>query len=493
MRRTRLMTIVAVLIANVIGAVVVISFALLALPKPAEGLTLRTSLLNLGLAVVYLAGALVVGVAWGKRRIEGGRHGIREWVVQERAPVPAEQRRALRAPFRIMLVQAVLWGFATLCFTALNATIDGLLALGVGLTVALGGLTTSAAAYLLSELSLRPVAARALAGGAPEGRVSGVATRWLLAWALGTGVPLVGLVLVGIVALTPVSISVTTLAVTTITLGGIGLVFGAWVSVLAAYATAHPVGALRRGLARVREGHFDAELPVWDATEIGLLQAGFNDMVGGLRERERIRDVFGRQVGADVARRALDEGISLGGEVREVAVLFVDVVGSTQIASERPPEQVVELLNRFFAEVVDVVEHHGGWINKFEGDAALAIFGAPVPMEDAAGCCLASARELGERLGDRVPDLQAAVGVAFGEVVAGHVGAERRFEYTVIGDPVNEAARLTELAKQQPGRVLASEATLRAARDGEERHWSLGDEVTLRGRSRATRLAAPGP
>jgi adenylate cyclase len=390
-------------------------------------------------------------------------------------------------------VQAVLWGLAAAGFTVLNATIDGMLALGVGLTVALGGLTTSASSYLLTELAMRPIAARALEAGAPERRVSGVGTRWLLAWALGTAVPVVGLVLVAIVALTPVTISVTTLAITTIALGGIALVFGFWVSLLAAYATAHPIGALRRGLRRVREGDFDARLPIWDATEIGLLQVGFNDMVGGLRERERIRDVFGRQVGEDVARRALEQGISLGGEVREVAVLFVDVVGSTEIAARRPPEEVVELLNRFFAEVVDEVEAHGGWINKFQGDAALAIFGAPVPMEDAAGCCLAAGRRLALRLAERVEDLEAAVGVAYGSVVAGHVGAERRFEYTVIGDPVNEAARLTELAKQRPGRVLASEAALRAAADDEARCWALSDEVTLRGRAEPTRLAVPSP
>ena len=101
-------------------------------------------------------------------------------------------------------------------------------------------------------------------------------------------------------------------------------------------------------------------------------------MVAGLREREQLRDMFGRQVGEEVARRALERGVELGGEERDVAVLFVDLVGSTQLAAERPPEEVVALLNEFFGAVVDAVAEHGGSINKFEGDAALCVFGAPL-------------------------------------------------------------------------------------------------------------------
>ena len=121
-------------------------------------------------------------------------------------------------------------------------------------------------------------------------------------------------------------------------------------------------------------------------------------MVGGLRERERIHDLFGRHVGEDVARAALEQDVELGGETREVSVLFVDIVGSTTLASEREPDEVVELLNSFFAVVVEVVRDHGGWVNKFEGDAALAVFGAPTPLERHADCALAAARTLAERL-----------------------------------------------------------------------------------------------
>jgi adenylate cyclase len=192
-----------------------------------------------------------------------------------------------------------------------------------------------------------------------------------------------------------------------------------------------------------------------------------------------------------VAREALERGVALGGQARRVSVLFADVIGSTSLAAREPPERVVELLNRFFAAVVDVVERHGGLVNKFEGDAALSIFGAPAEQPGHAAAALAAARELRARLTalQAGTGLDAAIGVSSGEVVAGHVGAETRFEYTVIGDPVNEAARLTELAKREPGRVLASAATIRAAGLDEARHWSLDGEATLRGRASPTELA----
>ena len=147
------------------------------------------------------------------------------------------------------------------------------------------------------------------------------------------------------------------------------------------------------------------------------------------------------------------------------------------------------MLNRFFGVVVEVVREHGGWVNKFEGDAALAVFGAPVPLSDHGGQALAAARELHRRLRE-LGEVEAGIGVSAGEVVAGNIGEEQRFEYTVIGDPVNEAARLTELAKDRGG-VLASAATLERAAPEESTRWRMDGSVTLRGRGGETRLAVP--
>jgi adenylate cyclase len=198
-------------------------------------------------------------------------------------------------------------------------------------------------------------------------------------------------------------------------------------------------------------------------------------------------------VGREVARAALRDGTQLGGEERQIGVLFVDLVGSSSMSLAMPPTEVVRVLNLFFRAVVETVENHRGVVNKFEGDGALCVFGAPIASEDPAGDALWAARELANRLPQDVPQVDFGIGVSAGLAVAGNVGAEQRFEYTVIGDPVNEAARLCELAKQQPERVLSTEAALRGARGEESSAWRGGEARTLRGRTGRTGVAVPRP
>jgi adenylate cyclase len=247
--------------------------------------------------------------------------------------------------------------------------------------------------------------------------------------------------------------------------------------------------------ARVRSGDLGAVVPVDDASEIGLLQAGFNDMVRGLRERAQLEDLFGRHVGVEVARQALERGVQLGGEARDISALFVDLVGSTTLAATRPPSEVVEILNALFAAVVRVTATEQGWVNKFEGDAALCVFGAPMAEPDHATHALRAARGLRAELAwlGRRYGIDAGIGVASGTAVAGNVGAEDRYEYTVIGDPVNEAARLTDEAKNHPARVLASGAAYDEADDDERRFWRECGSYMLRGRPEATRAYEPVP
>ena len=254
---------------------------------------------------------------------------------------------------------------------------------------------------------------------------------------------------------------------------------------------ADPLRQLRWALGEVQRGNYNAHMQIYDASELGLLQAGFNDMVRDLAERQRLRDLFGRYVGEDVARRALERGTELGGQERDVAVLFVDLVGSTQLASTRPAAEVVSLLNEFFRVVVDTVNRHGGFVNKFQGDAALAIFGAPIEHPDASGAALAASRELHDELIEVLGQTEFGIGVSAGRAIAGHIGAQARFEYTVIGDPVNEAARLTELAKLEEGHVLASAIAVSGALDAEALCWDVGEIVELRGRRAPTQLARP--
>jgi adenylate cyclase len=488
-RRLQLWLTLAIVQANIVGACVVFIVAVLVVPESdvPTGDTIR--LVNGLLAAVYVAVAVPIGVIWGTRRMGE----VRRWLAEDRSPTEREQKLVLRAGLRLFSVQATLWLAAALVFGIFNSTYSLKLGVRVGITVAMAGTTTSAVAYLLTERIARRAAARALAAGAPPRLVGpGVTLRALFAWALGTGIPVLGVVLVGIDVLAGEDPTRAELAVTMVGLGGIALVIGLLSTLVAARATADPINSVRRALHEVEEGNLDVEVAVYDGTQIGLLQAGFNRMVAGLRERERIRDLFGRQVGEDVAREALEPGeVELGGQEVDVAVLFVDLIGSTTLATERPPEEVVDLLNRFFDVVIHVVEQEGGWINKFEGDAALAIFGAPVELEDRDSKALAAARKLGERLGREVPELEAGIGVSGGTAVAGNIGAARRFEYTVIGDPVNEAARLTELAKSVPARVLANADLVDRADASEADRWEGCGEETLRGRSEPTRLATP--
>jgi adenylate cyclase len=473
---------------NAFGALIVYLYLSVVFPDPKapdEWLTPGRSLL---VAALYtLAATFVTAVlAWRATR------ELRAWLATARPPTDAERRAALRLPATLGCLAAGAWALAAPVFGALNLDESLEHALEVASTILLAGATTTAAVYLVAERVLRPGFALALSSEAPpEAGSLGIAPRLLLTWALCAGVPLFGLILV------PLGREVDDpqdLVAPIVFVGVVGIVAGLFATTLAARAVAEPVRAVRRAVDEVAAGRLDAEVAVDDGSEIGRLQAGFNAMVGGLRERERLRDLFGRQVGADVARQALERGVELGGQEREVAALFVDVIGSTQLAARERPERVVELLNRFFATVVDVVERHGGFVNKFEGDAALCVFGAPVEQRDHAARALAAARELQQRLAAQREEeggLDAAIGVSCGTAVAGHVGAESRFEYTVIGDPVNEASRLTELAKRQRGRLLASATTLRSAGEPEAARWSLDGEETLRGRSEPTRLAMP--
>jgi adenylate cyclase len=308
----------------------------------------------------------------------------------------------------------------------------------------------------------------------------------VLFWALGSGLPLVG------VLITPIGIDPgdrDKVLAGMLVLAGIGLLSGLAFAFVAARSVADPIADVRRAMGRVADGELDAHVPVDDDGELGLLQAGFNHMASGLRERERLREVFGGYVGEDVARQALDQGVTLEGEQREVSVLFVDLIGSTALAERTAPADVVRLLNQFFEAIVHAVDDENGWVNKFEGDAALCVFGVPVAQADHAQRALQAATALRAALSSR-PGLDAGIGVSSGVVVAGNVGSERRYEYTVVGDPVNEAARLTELAKQDPGRIVVSDRTVIAA-GASTKGWRTGECVTLRGRSQPTQTFVP--
>lgn len=490
--RVQLLLTGLLVVTNVVGAGVVFLISAVVIPAPQAN---RETVLTLAIGVpVYVAAAVVIGAFVGTTTT---LRALR-WTLEEGAvPDDRDRARAFKVPFRLTVLQFVLWAGATVLFTLLAAAVQPERALATGLTVGTAAIVVCGVAYLLTEFAMRPIAARALveARSSDKRRGMSIRSRMIIFWCVGTGAPVVALIIAALLTLTGAS-DRDRLPVVTIVVGGVLLVFGLLITILGARAVEAPVRSVRTAMLEVERGELDAEVVVYDGTELGLLQAGFNQMAGGLRERERIRDLFGRHVGHDVARRAasgLGE-IELGGETREVSVLFVDLVGSTTYAEQHPPAEVVAMLNRFFGVVVDEVDERGGLVNKFIGDAVLAIFGAPVEQGEHATSALAAARRIAGRLAEEVDEVRAGIGVATGEVVVGNVGHEDRFEYTVIGDAVNAAARLTELAKEVPGGVLASAESTRRAGPDEQRHWESAGGTVLRGRSGETalsRLAAP--
>lgn len=178
----------------------------------------------------------------------------------------------------------------------------------------------------------------------------------------------------------------------------VAVVLGLRAMILVSISISDPLREVVEAMAEVERGEIDRTLDVYEWSEIGRLQSGFNRMVAGLRERERLRDLFGRHVGEEVVRRAIDENETLSGDERNVAVLFIDLVGSTQLAATREPHEVAAVLNEFFRMVVDHVDANSGLVNKFQGDAVLAVFGAPLRTDDPASAALATARSLAVEL-----------------------------------------------------------------------------------------------
>jgi adenylate cyclase len=478
-----------VIYANVLGAMIVFGFLQFALP-PEDAVSYtdlgdwRAQLLFLGLLSLGIAISSMVNLGyaaptliWNHRR-------------EHSANAQRAKDRALRLPSWQMWTSASVWLFGSFVFVGFIARHSLRLALIGAFGAVLGGAVVCMIVYLRSEQVLRPIISEAIADGAEAKRASKVSRRVQLVWLLCSGMP--AFAIFGIAAghelgilhgnpkqlLLPVSI----LAALTVAVG-----------LLAANQLAKGIGvplqALRGAMRQVEQGNLSAHVEVNTTTELGLLQSGFNDMIQQIREREQLRALFGQFVGSDVAQRAVEDGVQLGGEERLVAVLFVDLVGSTRLAFHLGAPRVVELLNEFFHAVVDVVGAEGGYVNKFLGDAAMVIFGAPLELENFAGHALRAARVLQEVLAGQLHETNVGIGVSAGSVVAGHIGADERLEYTVIGDAVNEASRLCELAKLEPGRLLTSERAVALADPEEAQHWVLGEEVCVRGRDAPTRLA----
>ena len=447
------------LTANAVGAAVAFVYLVfLSPPQPAP--PGGEAVLFLGVAPAYFLGAMAIGRLVGKRRFrQMGR-----WLSDQRAPTDDERRLVLGLPSHAAAGAAIGWGGAAVVFGLVTATHHpAVFVAGVVVGILLAGAVTTAATFLLVERALRPVFARALAGEPQQerqtlsARVLRTRPRLLVSWAVGSGVALASVPLAflgrgdesGDELIAPVLFLVIA-----------GLFAGAVLTSAAARAVSEPVERLRAAQRRVEEGSFSDEVTVDDGGEIGHLQAGFNRMVAGLRERERIRDAFGTYVDREVAEHILREGTNLAGEEVEVTLMFIDVRDFTGFAERASARDVVTTINRLFERAVPIIHAHDGHVDKFVGDGLLAVFGAPRRCEDHADQALAAALEIEQAVHDEFGDeLQIGIGLNSGTVVAGNVGGAGRLEFSVIGDAVNVAARVEAATRQTGDTILLAART----------------------------------
>lgn len=260
--------------------------------------------------------------------------------------------------------------------------------------------------------------------------------------------------------------------VISISLVGIAFVL---VSIVAAQSVTRPLRVISDSITVLEKGDYDnAQVKIFNNDEIGQVARAFNTMVLNMKEREREKDVFGRVVSPEVREKLLSGDLSLGGESRQVTVLFSDIRNFTALSEKLEPDDLVQTLNDYLTEMSSAVRPFGGYINNFIGDAVVIIFGAPVALEYAEWSAVQAGMAMLERLENMNrrratqchEPLRIGVGISTGRAIAGQIGSPERFLYTVIGDAINIAARLEALTKEHKDcPILMNAATYEAIKD----------------------------
>ncbi|MCC5814279.1 MAG: adenylate/guanylate cyclase domain-containing protein [Leptospira sp.] len=252
-----------------------------------------------------------------------------------------------------------------------------------------------------------------------------------------------------------------------------------------------PLDKMKLQAEQIKNGNFSKIMLVDTRDEIGDLSATMNSMTVSLAEKELIKDTFGRMVDPSVRDYLLGGNMNLGGEQSEAVILFSDLAGFTSLSENRDPAEVVALLNRYFGLMSDCVSHNGGIVNKFIGDAILAVFGMPIPQSspaDSALQCAIAMQEAGKILNEELqseglPLMHTRIGIHKGSVIAGNIGSHSRMEYTVIGDTVNTASRLESACKKLNVGILLSDSVV-ASLNQVYRLKKIGS-LKLKGKSQA--------
>jgi len=463
--------------ANFLGGLITFLYLAVIDPLPAGEASVRslepadiTSFL-IAVAVIF-AGSFVLN-GWLQRP-------IRDWQNRLEAGAPASDlplsvaRRVLDWPLISSTIIACTWLISALFFSFFYDNPSNF----VG--IAIGGVVTTAVVYSGSDLLWRQI----LPIFFPLGNLSAIpALRLWLRRRL-----LLSFILIG--AITPILLVILTLERTRTLLEAsnpeavfnnliivllfilfVGLATGVIVAVLVARAIVEPIQALRRAMERVGNDEFDTSVQVTTNDELGFLGERFNQMTSGLRQGERLHQLFGLYVSPEVASAAVETGAGLGGELVNCTVMFSDIRDFTSLTEQMPPDKLVDLINHYMTAMVSVIVKHGGVVTRFGGDSILAVFGSPLnPMRDHADRAVASGIKMrralvtfnqAESIAGR-PILENGIGIASGTVIAGNVGGKERIEYTVMGDAANLAARLEDMTKELGYPILLSSETYQA-------------------------------
>ena len=252
----------------------------------------------------------------------------------------------------------------------------------------------------------------------------------------------------------------------------------------------HLVGMVNR----IEQGDLTARTADTGVDAIGRLAHSLNEMVRGLQERDRVKELFGRYVTTQVSEEVLKGKVNLGGESRRVTMLFSDIRNFTSMSEAMAPAQVVSFLNDYFSEMVEAVFEQGGVLDKFMGDGMMAVFGSFGDMPDHPARAVAAALRMkallakinGERSVKGLPAIQIGIGIHTDEVIVGNIGSRRRLEYTVIGDGVNTSSRVEALNKEFGTTILITSATHEAVQSSFE--CRLMPEAKLKGKARPLRF-----
>ena len=476
---------------SIAGGSIVGAFLTFAAPIQLSAIATEHLLIRGGITIaVFLSVVVPVLLRIRRRRFLAGTR----WLDECRAPSDTERLTILGLPAEAARMSALVWGLGAVVFAVMGLTESISVSLYILAAVMLGGMSTTAVWYLVVERILRPVLARALTGDALDRRFGPtIQLRLIMAWAVATGVPLLGVSVLAVGYLADAGFAASRTFAAILLLVAVAVVVGLFAILIAVRAVAERIRALRRALARVQAGDFGARVEVDDGSEIGRLQTGFNTMAAGLAERERIRDAFGTYVDHTVAEHILDAGSTLAGEEVDVTLMFVDVRGFTAFAERLRPADVVATLNRLFERIVPLVHRHGGHVDKYAGDGLMAVFGAPRRHVDHADRALAAALQIADAVEDEFAGtLSVGIGLNSGPVVAGNVGGAGRLEFSVIGDAVNVAARVESATRETGDVVLITDRTLALLNDIDE-EFVERPGLCLKGKSTHVTIFAPIP